>query len=126
MKEQVAEWLRSLDTISEVEPVTLTIGKESWEGAVYTQRGRRRYYLVGELPKHYGRSPKSCYRFPETSDDWYVACFLDNYAHIEEVKKHHHPFGNNWIMMRWDVGDLEIDHHRPKSGKYRRREVTVA
>ena len=126
-KEQIAEWVRNLgsDNVRDVEPITLTIGKQSWEGAVYTLRGRRWFYLHGELPKSYGPGPKTCYRFPEDDTDWFIAGYMDNYDNLNDFQQAFYPFGNHWTMKAWSVGDMEIDRHRSKDQKYRRVEVTI-
>jgi hypothetical protein len=123
MKEQVAEWLRSLQSITVVEPITLTIGKQTWEGAVYTQGGQRRYYLVGELPKTWR---KVCFRFGDSQLDWFVSGYLQDPGLITRHKQYH-PFGNNWMLKAWDIPDRPestIDDHEPIP--YKRIKATVA
>ena len=56
MKNKVAEWLRGCPDTSEVSPVTVTIGKQTYHGAKYRQRGEESIYLVGELPASYRHS----------------------------------------------------------------------
>jgi len=120
MKEQIAEWLRSLEGTTDVEPVILTIGMQTWFGAVYTQRGKQHYYLVGFRPHQ--RGPKTCYRFAGDDRDWYVACYMNNYNDLPPVPKSYHPFGNNWMMMAWDAPGSIDNGEKP----YRRMKVTVA
>ena len=101
MKEQIVKWLRSLPGVSNVKPVTLAIGKQTWKGAVYTTQDRdRRYYLVGDRPRP---ERKTCYRFASDHRDWYVESYLDNYDDLHEAQKEYHPFGNHWLLSVWDV-----------------------
>jgi hypothetical protein len=122
MKNKVAEWLCSLPGTTDVEPVTLTIDDETWEGARYTQRDQVRYYLVGLRPKsHKCRSACDCYRLPGDHRDWYVASYLDKEL-TDKTKQKYHPFGVNWIMMPWDAPGRIDDCVK----RYRRIEATVA
>ena len=116
MKEQVAEWLRTLPGTSDASPVTLTIGNQSWEGAIYKQRGKWGYYLVGDHPRH----TNTCYRFTENGHDWYVSSYLVDPVHLSEERKTFHPFGKNWMMQAWACKS-EIDAHT----EYRRMEVVA-
>lgn len=122
MKNKVAEWLRSLPGTSDVEPVTITIGTQTWEGARYTQYGRDHFYLVGDLPKSFLKGPKTCYRLPDDAHDWYVATYMAKFDALEEHFKEFHPFGNSWMMMPWDCGGF-IDEHEKT---YRRMDATIA
>ena len=116
--QEVADWLSSLPGVTGVSPATLTIGKQTWQGAVYTQFGRRWYYLVGELPKS---TPKTCYRFNGDSRDWYVACYMQRFASLDEFQKRYHPFGNHWCLFAWDAPGKIDDYETP----YRRQEVAA-
>ena len=110
LKNKVAEWLESLEDVTEVEPVTLTIGTQTWEGAVYTLRGQRSYYLAGDLPKSYA-GQRTCYRLPGDDRDWYVACYMEADRLTPEFKQHH-SFGANWMMRCWTVSG-KIDDYAP-------------
>jgi len=55
MKNEVKAWLESFD-YEGVEPVTVTIGKQSWDGARYIQEGQPRIYLLGKLPEGWKNS----------------------------------------------------------------------
>ena len=46
--EKVAEWLRGCPDTSEVSPVTVTIGKQSYPGARYRQRGEEAHCILSE------------------------------------------------------------------------------
>ena len=101
MKEQVAKWLRNIPGITDVSPVTVAIGKSTWEGAVYTQRNERRYYLVGKRP--HAKGPETCYLFAPDPRDWYVAGWVQNYDELPPVQQNYHPFGNHFLLKVWAV-----------------------
>ena len=52
MKEQVAKWLRNALGVTDVSPVTVTLGKQTWKGAIYTRHNERRYYLISKRSSH--------------------------------------------------------------------------
>ena len=115
MKEQVAEWLRTIFGVSDVSPVTLTIGKQSWEGALYKQDDAWGYYLVGDPPRH----TKTCYQFTENGRDWYLSAYQTDPVYLSECKEFH-PFGKNWMMRAWTC-KTKIDAHT----EYRRMVVRI-
>jgi len=120
MKDQVAAWLESLDTITDVEPASLTIGAETWEGAVYTQNGTRRYYMVGPLPASFTHDRRVCYLFDGDDRVWYIAGFMDDFTRLKDFQKECHPFGVHWILKAWEAPE-RIDAGRKP---YRRLEIS--
>jgi len=120
MKNKVATWLRSLPGVTNVEPATVTIGKQTWDGARYTQYDRRHFYLVGDLPKSFLRGPNTSYQLPEDARDWYVACYMAEFDDLEDRFKVFHPFGNHWIMMP------AFAIHDGHDQTYRRMKATIS
>jgi len=117
----VVEWLEGFDTTSNVAPVTLTIGKATWQGAVYTEAGRVSYYLIGDRPASHRRA-RVCYRLPDDERDWFIACYIDDFTNLTESQNTYHPFGNNWVMKCWDC-DGSIDEYAEKP--YKRMKATL-
>jgi hypothetical protein len=120
---QVAEWLRGIDSITEVVPVVVTIGNNSWEGARYVQRGDIHLYLVGDMPKSYQRSSHEAY--PHNDLLWYISGWwkgMDARSTITAVQaKEYHPFGKMFMLMPWTC-DLPIDYGEEP---YRRVPMTI-
>lgn len=97
-----------------VHMVAVTIGSRTWVGARYNQQTNEAIYCVGELPQGYraGKENKVCYTFEGV--DWYIAGYLATPASAE-VMKRYHPFGINFILMPWFVGDgKKIDHYEQR------------
>ena len=115
----IAAWLRSLTSVTEVKPCTVTIGKQSWPAAFYrqefkytagmtcVQRGEHKagesyfqtgIYCVGKLPQIYVKSKNAC--FPHDDADWYVACYIEE---VKPVVAWAHPFGANFILKAWNL-----------------------
>ena len=115
---QVATYLESLgDHIHSVRPVSVTIGKVTYQGAEYGQTHfpeGLRIFLVGELPKCYARRPNgTCFKFQDDSHDWYICCYADDKAVRE--KSEFHPFGRTFILSPWSVPSGEaIDRYELK------------
>lgn len=109
MKERIAAWLENLLDTSDVKPVKVTIGNKTWEGAVYTQHDEQRFYLVGKLPKRYG---KVCYLINEVAEivkiwkhEWFIGGYREG---LEPGQKEDHPFGSHWLLVPWNIpGDPE-------------------
>lgn len=100
----VYEWLRSCSGVTDVRPVKVTIGNETFEGGRYTQRCEDHIYLLGNLPQNY-KKLKGKIAFVVDGVDWYVA------AHYQEVAEtEHQPFGSNFILMPWTNAE-RIDHY---------------
>ena len=119
---KLVQWLKACDGVTHVSDVTMTIGKATWRGARYTQRGEERYYLIGYLPAGYRRE---CFRRNLDDRDWYVAGYMQNMVDLQAPHHAHHPFGRHWIMMCWDHERLggRIDRH---DTKYLRKKVTFS
>lgn len=117
----VVDWLHTCEGVTEVNAVTLAIGNETWEGARYKQRGEYHYYLLGKLPKWYGKGRKTCCRFGEDGRDWYVAGYMQKADELAEHQKKYHPFGNHWMLMAWNAPGKIDDHEN----MYRRLPVDV-
>lgn len=118
----VALWLTDLG--HEAQAVRLTIGNQTWEGAVYTNLKLDqdpRYYLVGKLPKSYGRD-KACYTLEGDEADWYVICYMQDAKHLAERFRQYHPFGNSFSLGRW-TSDGKIDEY--ESGTRRRLPISI-
>lgn len=116
IKEQVAEWLRTLPGTSDVSPITLTIDEQTWEGAAYTQGGKKGLYLIGDRPRH----TNTCFRFTGDGTDWYMSAYLANPVYLSKRRKKFHPFGKNWMMRPWTC-KTKIDAHT----KYHRQDVVI-
>ena len=114
--EKVAEWLRGCPDTSEVSPVVVTIGKQTYHGAAYRQRGQPGIYLAGDLPASYRRSTHTCFRFADDSRDWFVGCYWQG-ASLRPDQKAFHPFGHSFILLPWEHSEA-IDHWEEKP--YRR------
>ena len=97
MKNEVKEWLESFD-YEGVEPVTVTIGKQTWEGARYAQDGQPRIYLVGKLPKGYKNSQDKVVYYNVGDQDYYVICYMQEYDDMEDHFKAYPPFGDNFVI----------------------------
>lgn len=118
-----AEWLNSLDKVEHAEDVTLTVGAETWQAAVYMESGGRwRIYAIGAMPKARRRSPKVCFRFQHDDRDWYVTCFLEDATRLKPQQLDFHPFRENFILGPWDHTDHRIDEFE---SPYTRLEAAV-
>jgi hypothetical protein len=120
---EVAQWLTGLGY--EAQAVKVTIGDQTWEGAVYMNPklgDGPRYYLVGDMPKWYGKSPGSCYRLEGDDADWYVICYMQQADKLSDFHKPFHPFGNSWSIGRWEADGKIDDYER---SPYKRRPMTV-
>jgi len=121
--DRVAEWLRGCPDTSEVSPVTVTIGKQTYHGARYRQRGQESIYLVGDLPASYRHSTHVAYRFADDSREWYVGCYWQGKSPLAPVdQKYFHPFGHTFILFPW-VHSEPIDYGERKP--YRRMSATI-
>ena len=120
-------WLESLGCTN-VRPVTVTIDGTDYPACVYddVKTGAiQRYYCVGRLPlckwparlKH----PKDGVCFRMNDDDYYIACYM-NAERITEQYRAYHPFGENFIVMKWCAPE-PIDRYEPKP--YKRYAMSV-
>ena len=119
--ERVAEWLRGCPDTSEVSPVTVTIGKQTYHGATYRQRGQESIYLVGDLPASYRHSTHVAYRFADDLREWYIGCYWQGET-CPADQKHYHPFGHTFILFPWGHNE-PIDYGERKP--YRRIVATI-
>jgi hypothetical protein len=118
MKNQVANWLRSIPGVSHVEPIIIQIEGRSWQGARYFYDDRWGYYLVGTRPRKENR----VYLFDVTPGlEFFVSSYLDSPV-VSRVREGFPevPFGPNWMLGEW-TGDRDIDASR----KYHRELVKV-
>lgn len=132
---QVTRWLEALPHIINAKPVTVRIGRETFEGAEYEAVGRyessmtgvqsgehkageeytnRYIYLVGTLPASYRSRKATCYNFAGDSRDWYVCCYMDA-ANLKPQFVPFHPFGQTFMLAPWEVPDgTAIDRYESK------------
>ena len=129
---QVAKWLKSIHRTQSVRPCVVTIGTDSYEGAMYECVGefvanqdaivrgernvgdvyiQRSLYLVGVVPKVVRQRRRTCFTFE--GQDWYLA------AHSGPSTKT--PFGPFIIVSPWTCPGKIDDGQRP----YRRVTMTV-
>lgn len=134
---QVSDYLVSLPHVKNVSACRVTIGKQAWEGARYTQvhkytsdmqgvqDGRFKagdeyervaIYLIGKRPD----LKRHC--FPFDGHDWYIACHTDPSKPIAPEHQQYHPFGHSFVLMPWDLPN-SIDQYEPKP--YHRIPMTV-
>lgn len=116
---EVAQWLVGLGYAAQA--VKIMIGGETWEGAVYTKEGQEpRYYLLGDLPKTYGKVG-SCYRLEEADVDWYVICYMQTPEKLTESQKQYSPFGKSFTIGAWyapgKIDDFERRPYKRISGR---------
>ena len=115
----VVEWLSSLAGIRNVRPVSVTIGKQKYEGAYYeperhypggVHRGRN-IYLLGRVPKGYQKNSRECYVIEGEEHEWYVSIYADARC-LHEPFKQFHPFGLSFQIAPWDVPGKIDDYER--------------
>lgn len=116
--QEVANWLLTCNEVVKAEPVKVSIGKDQYDGVLYTNERIRikqdrevtegrakegdkyyepRIYILGEIPKKY---LKGNWAFTMNGDDWYTICYSDKYT---PVQASYHPFGHSWILGKWHV-----------------------
>jgi len=98
---QLIDWLRAKDNISDIRPVTVTIGAQTWQGAEYT---RTMEYSADMMAVIDGRADGL---------DWYVAAYYQKDP-VEVQFAQFQPFGPNFLLAPWDVPDTKIDTYEPK------------
>ena len=111
----VVNYLKTLDKITDVRPVRVTItspkGRKSqtWEGASYKQGEdpRTRFYLLGTLPKPQLRHPASCC-FTYNGADWYVAGYWQS---SKPEFAYRQPLGKTFLLFMWDERYGKIDQY---------------
>lgn len=121
MRQKVAEWLESLVDITDVRPVIALLRGREYEGAVYTQRGETRFYLIGDRPK----KRKVCFNlYTEDSKmdhEWFVIGYVEKWEELTIAQQEYSPFGNHFVLGAWDIeGDpgSKIDDY--EDHKYQR------
>ncbi len=128
LSKRVAQWLEGISDVSEVRPVTLTIGRQVYHGARYIQRDSEGFYLVGTLPASYLRRKHTVYRFADDPRDWYIGCYWDGrpgqFPLTKAQLKKYHPFGVSFNLFPWDSPLGPIDFGARFA--YRRVPVTAA
>jgi hypothetical protein len=97
MKDRVKEWADANWMSGEecIEPITVTIGGESWEGIRFQSEGVPCFYLVGELPA--GWKQTSAYSILYTYDDkdFYVYHW---HSSLSTAFGESPPFGNYFVL----------------------------
>jgi hypothetical protein len=139
----LAAWLESHRCYA-LQPVTVTIGQETYAGCSYRQdcnppegaRSQEPYtveaiYLLGTLPSSYRRSSNVAYTRQDDTREWYIAgCWQGEpspkgWAWLTEERiREIHPFGFYFLLHPWEVPDgSDIDRYETKP--YRRVAITV-
>lgn len=159
LQQNIKDWLESpvcnhaRGTISDVRPVIVQIGDESWNACYYLQWGeytkdmmacldgrkkpgarysRRLIYCVGPLPKvklKKGKKyPAGNVCFPYQGLDWYVAGYMQS-NDLKSPFTEFHPFGENFLLAPWDIPNSKIDdYERTRDGAprpYKRVPMTI-
>jgi hypothetical protein len=128
---QVAKWLKSIHRTQSIRPCLVTIGTDTYEGAMYECVGeyianmdaivrgernvgdvyiQRSIYLVGDVPTVVKERRRTCFTFE--GQDWFLASHSGPGTNT--------PFGPFIIIDPWTVSS-KIDGDRP----YRRVPMTV-
>lgn len=111
MLDRLATYLESL-ACTNLRKLHITIRKTTYEAVEYVQPdtdGRKRIYVLGELPRCYVRSSRTCFRVPGSKADHYIACYMSA-ARITPEFAQFHPFGANFMLLTWDLPDA-IDRY---------------
>lgn len=134
----VEAWLNSLDEISEVVPLVLTVKDEKFEGCSYTQEytytadmmavqdgrfkagdkyQRRAFYFIGPIPKCRKKRQSLC--FIHNGEVLYLSSYFE-----KDEKNNYHPFGRCFMLGIWDEATIgPIDQY--ERSKYHRIPVTM-
>lgn len=134
----MADWLRALKNINDVQPVLVTLDGGTYQGARYivshqytssmraVVNGKHaagdtyqstRFELVGLRPLRVNRRTKFCFVFEGA--DWYISHYYDR-----TDKTDYHPFGRQFGLSCWDASDgVTIDTYERRP--YERAEMTV-
>ena len=101
---QVAKWLKPIRRTQSVRPCEVTIGSDTYEGAMYECVGeyianqdaivrgdrnvgdiyiQRSIYLVGNVPKVVRQRRRTC--FPFEGQDWYLAAHSDRGTKLARI-----------------------------------------
>lgn len=102
---RIVKWLNSLQQVSDVQPITVTIKGTRYIGASYRDDifgGKLRLYLLGRLPACYRRSTRTV--FVIDNADWYIASYM-RADRLNAENKRYHPFGEMFMLCRWQVSD---------------------
>jgi hypothetical protein len=133
----VARYLESLPHIGNVHPVRVTIGEESFLGAIYTSQHAdqstpsRRLYLLGETPavwRKAGRTRQGESRliFTFEDQDWYAGGGYTPFllkpfkrpADFPAEIRQYHPFGHYFDISMWPTNQIgRIDKYDDKPRK---------
>lgn len=141
--EMVADYLMTLPGMLAATPCRVTIGKESFPAARYTQRlpiapgcpayarGEREHvitsiYVAGMVPNQYKRTSHLAFTIEGDSRDWYIACYagaIIKRRQNTQAPAPYHPFGNSFVLKPWDLAE-RIDHFERKP--YARIPLTIS
>lgn len=117
---KLVEWLESLTNSLGAYPISVKIGKTTYEGAAFWRRNtgfNRDYvesgiYLLGDVPASYKRSRRVVYNFG-SSHEWYVACWATKEIVNNPEFSEYHPFGI-WFQLRpWRNGKIDEFSYTP-------------
>lgn len=121
MKYKIAEWLHSLDGVTNVEPIQLCVNGKLFEGAGYLRGDKYYYYIVGDLPDTRDVGREICFRI-RGECDWWVCDHWSDITRLEPHMQVHHPFGPNWTMTPW-LGSVSIEDFMEE--KYERCHISL-
>lgn len=122
--ERIANYLRGMRRVApdSVKASVIKIGRTSYPCAFYRDADTKedRCYVLGDLPACYLRTRRVCFRFPDSSDDWYIA----GWATPKTVASGYAALGIYWLLFKWDVPTGEsIDHFDDRPAPRKRIEV---
>lgn len=102
MATQLIDYLSAMPHIRNVAPVVLYLDGRRYEGAAYDDDGGAKWYFIGALPPSYRRSSRTAYVIGGA--DYYIACYMPA-ARITPQYAPYHPFGETFMLCRWNVPD---------------------
>ena len=133
---QVAKWVKAIHRTQSVRPCEVTIGDDTYEGAMYECVGeyianmdaivrgernvgdvyiQRTIYLVGQVPQVVRERRRTCFTFE--GQDW----FLASHGHPGVEPGTTGPFGKFFLLYPWPCGSKIDDGQQP----YQRVPMTV-
>jgi hypothetical protein len=102
---RVERWLEGSTDFGAIEPVVVTIGKESWEGVRFEYKMCERFYLVGEMPEGWKSTIDYQTYYTLGRLDFYVSCYMRDFHRRPDRYMKYHPFGNNFVLSEACVYD---------------------